>query len=101
MPSNKSDRWTCIVIHHSATDEGNAERFDRMHKAKGWDELGYDFVIGNGTDTRDGQVEVGPRWPVQNRSWPASSPGDCRTVKSSSRPSTKGFRRAVPGCRPN
>ena len=36
-----------------------------MHKAKGWDELGYHFVVGNGTDTKDGQVEVGPRWARQ------------------------------------
>jgi hypothetical protein len=57
--------WKWIVIHHSATPTGGAAAFDRMHRAKGWDELGYDFVIGNGTDTRDGQIEVGPRWPVQ------------------------------------
>jgi hypothetical protein len=36
-----------------------------MHRAKGWDELGYDFVIGNGSDTADGQIEVGPRWVKQ------------------------------------
>ncbi len=39
--------------------------FDREHKAKGWDGLGYDFVIGNGTDTGNGQVEVGYRWVQQ------------------------------------
>ena len=36
-----------------------------MHRAKGWDESGYDFVIGNGTDTGNGQIEVGPRWVKQ------------------------------------
>ena len=36
-----------------------------MHREKGWDELGYHFVIGNGTGSGDGQVEVGPRWPIQ------------------------------------
>ena len=30
-----------------------------------WDELGYHFVIGNGTHTGDGQVEVGSRWGKQ------------------------------------
>jgi hypothetical protein len=59
--------WRWIVIHHSATPTGGAAAFDRMHRAKGWDELGYDFVIGNGTDTRDGQIEVGTRWPVQKQ----------------------------------
>src|SRR4051812_47209206 len=57
--------WQYIVIHHSATPAGNAASFDRMHKAKGWDELGYHFVIGNGTQSGDGQVEVGPRWSKQ------------------------------------
>jgi hypothetical protein len=64
-PRAAARSWRWIVIHHSATPTGGASAFDRMHRAKGWDELGYDFVIGNGTDTRDGQVEVGPRWPVQ------------------------------------
>jgi hypothetical protein len=57
--------WKYIVIHHSATPAGGAAAFDKMHKAKGWDGLGYDFVIGNGTDTRDGQIEVGFRWKQQ------------------------------------
>jgi len=57
--------WQYIVIHHSATPAGNAASFDRMHKAKGWDELGYHFVIGNGTASADGQIEVGPRWTKQ------------------------------------
>ena len=39
--------------------------FDKEHKAKGWDGVGYHFVIGNGTETGDGQVEVTPRWPMQ------------------------------------
>ena len=64
-PAQPSDRWKCIVIHHSASDFGGAKRFDTWHRAKGWDELGYHFVIGNGTDTAMGQVEVGPRWEKQ------------------------------------
>jgi N-acetyl-anhydromuramyl-L-alanine amidase AmpD len=57
--------WRYIVIHHSATPTGSAAEFDRMHKAKGWDELGYHFVIGNGTGSGNGQVEVGGRWRAQ------------------------------------
>ena len=53
------------MIHHSATANGSAAEFDRMHKAKGWDELGYHFVIGNGTGSGNGQVEVGNRWRAQ------------------------------------
>lgn len=60
-----SPRWTTIVIHHSATQRGSARTFDKFHRQKGWDELGYHFVIGNGTETRDGVIEVGPRWNLQ------------------------------------
>lgn len=65
-PANvKRRNWNWIIIHHSDTVSGGAAAFDKMHKAKGWDGLGYDFVIGNGTDTADGQVEVGFRWTQQ------------------------------------
>jgi N-acetyl-anhydromuramyl-L-alanine amidase AmpD len=67
--------WNWIVIHHSATSVGSAKRFDRDHKAKGWDELGYHFVIGNGTDgVGDGEVEVGSRWPMQKHGAHAKTP---------------------------
>ena len=61
-----SPRWTTIVVHHSATDTGGANVFDKHHRQRnGWDELGYHFVIGNGTDTPDGYIEVGSRWHKQ------------------------------------
>lgn len=75
-PSVKSNPWKCIVIHHSATDFGGARRFDKGHKEKGWDDLGYHFVIGNGSDTRDGIVEVGPRWREQRHGAHCRSPED-------------------------
>ncbi len=65
IPPQEAARWECIVIHHSATELGGAGRFDRAHRDKGWAELGYHFVIGNGTDTEDGEIEVGPRWTEQ------------------------------------
>jgi N-acetyl-anhydromuramyl-L-alanine amidase AmpD len=53
-------------VHHSATAVGGARRFDSYHRnGNGWDELGYHFVIGNGTDTPDGCIEVGSRWHKQ------------------------------------
>jgi len=58
-------QWKYIVIHHSATDEGNAATFDRFHKEKGWRGIGYDFVIGNGNGSPDGLVEVTFRWEEQ------------------------------------
>lgn len=71
-----SERWTTIVIHHSATDRGGATEFDKFHKKKGWDELGYHFVIGNGTDTPDGYVEVGARWHKQKHGAHCKTPGN-------------------------
>jgi hypothetical protein len=65
VPPVQARPWRWIVVHHSATTTGGAAAFDKMHRAKGWDELGYDFVIGNGTDTADGQIEVGSRWVKQ------------------------------------
>jgi hypothetical protein len=76
IPTAPLGHWYWIVIHHSATPTGGAAAFDKMHKAKGWDELGYHFVIGNGTDTRDGQIEVGPRWPKQKWGAHDKTPGN-------------------------
>jgi len=67
--------WQYIVIHHSATPTGSADEFDRMHRAKGWDELGYHFVIGNGTGSGDGEVEIGSRWTKQKHGAHAKIPG--------------------------
>lgn len=64
-PSSVEKRWTAIIVHHSATDVGNMAVFDREHRSLGWDGVGYDFVIGNGTDSTDGQVEVTFRWKEQ------------------------------------
>lgn len=65
VPTARTRPWMYIVIHHSATPNGGARTFDKMHRDKGWDELGYHFVIGNGSDSPDGSVEVGSRWPKQ------------------------------------
>jgi len=57
--------WRHIVVHHSASNVGSAAIFDRAHRERGWDGLGYHFVIGNGSASGDGQVEVGYRWSKQ------------------------------------
>jgi N-acetyl-anhydromuramyl-L-alanine amidase AmpD len=60
-------RWKYIVIHHSATKQGNAAIFDNYHRNEKMlkDGLAYHFVIGNGTKSKDGQVETGQRWARQ------------------------------------
>jgi hypothetical protein len=65
--------WKYIVIHHSATERGNAEVFDRRHRERGFDELGYHFVINNGKDAGDGAIEPGRRWRIQK--WGAHTGG--------------------------
>ncbi|MGH7192015.1 MAG: peptidoglycan recognition protein family protein, partial [Candidatus Saccharimonadales bacterium] len=76
IPHVPANRWYWIIVHHSATATGGAAEFDKMHRAKGWDELGYHFVIGNGSDTHDGQIEVGPRWPIQKWGAHDKTPGN-------------------------
>lgn len=60
-------RWQNIILHHSATAMGNAAIFDRYHRQQRHMEngLAYHFIIGNGTDSRDGEIEVGGRWERQ------------------------------------
>jgi len=60
-------RWRYIVIHNSGTRQGNARAFDYYHKRvrKMQNGLAYHFVIGNGTSSGDGEVEIGGRWTRQ------------------------------------
>lgn len=62
----KRSNWKAIIAHHSAIKKGNAESYGRTHQKKGMKNgLAYHFVIGNGIDSGDGQIEVGPRWTGQ------------------------------------
>ncbi|MFV1993973.1 MAG: peptidoglycan recognition family protein [Verrucomicrobiales bacterium] len=65
-------RWKLAVVHNSATDKGNAKAFDFYHRnvkmlSRG---LAYHFVIGNGSYSSDGEIEVGRRWAEQFESGP-------------------------------
>jgi len=74
----KADRpWKYIVLHHSAHSSGSYAEIDREHRqVQGWDGCGYHFVIGNGSQSPDGLVEVAQRWSDQK-------PGThCRNGKS-------------------
>ncbi len=65
-PRGFERRWEAIIIHHSATSNGNSAIFDKKHREENhWDGVAYDFVIGNGTDSGDGEVEVTFRWREQ------------------------------------
>lgn len=53
-----------IVLHHSATDGGSADAFERNHRTR-LGGLAYHFIIGNGSGSPDGVVETGYRWRDQ------------------------------------
>lgn len=57
-------RWLWIVGHHSAIERGNARIYGNYHRnQRGMQNgLAYHFVIGNGIDSGDGEIEIGDRW---------------------------------------
>ena len=63
----RAGRWKYIVVHNSGTRQGNARIFDyyHLHTRHMPNGLAYHFVIGNGTSTGDGQIEIGSRWTRQ------------------------------------
>ncbi|MGV8074409.1 MAG: N-acetylmuramoyl-L-alanine amidase [Syntrophobacteraceae bacterium] len=67
IPLYPNSRWQYIIIHHTATDIGNATLVNRSHHDRGfWNGLGYHFIIDNGSLGKgDGQIEVAPRWIKQ------------------------------------
>ncbi len=65
-PGGITRRWKYIVVHHSANNRDTPEKMRDWHmRGRGWDELGYHFVIGNGVAYPDGQIYVGNRWKKQ------------------------------------
>ena len=63
----KRGRWQYIIVHNSGTRQGNARIFANYHRnvRKMKNGLAYHFVIGNGTSSGDGEIEIGPRWTQQ------------------------------------
>ncbi|MCH6257932.1 LysM peptidoglycan-binding domain-containing protein [Puniceicoccaceae bacterium K14] len=58
--------WELVVAHHSAIEYGNAQIYHQEHRRRGMlHGLAYHFVIGNGIDSGDGEIEFGDRWLQQ------------------------------------
>ncbi len=53
------EKTNCIIVHHSATEQGNMEVFRKFHLSKGWDDVGYHYVITNGNGGPDGEIQAG------------------------------------------
>ncbi|MBN2563184.1 MAG: N-acetylmuramoyl-L-alanine amidase [Phycisphaerae bacterium] len=65
-PCGVAERWDSVVIHHSGDDASTPQGMRDWHvNGRGWEALGYHFVIGNGTGYPDGEVYVGERWIKQ------------------------------------
>lgn len=62
----RMNKINSLIIHHSATTTGCSKVFRAFHRAiNGWVDIGYHFVIGNGSLSEDGEVEEGrPQWAV-------------------------------------
>jgi len=60
-------RWKFIIVHNSGTRQGNARAFDYYHRKvrRMRNGMAYHFVIGNGTSSRNGGIEIGDRWRRQ------------------------------------
>jgi len=62
----RRNHWQRLVVHHSAIKYGNAKKYDATHRRRGMQNgLAYHFLIGNGIDSGDGEIEIGPRWSKQ------------------------------------
>ncbi len=63
----KRSLWQYIIVHNSGTRQGNAKIFNNYHRnvRRMQNGLAYHFVIGNGTSSGDGEIEIGPRWTRQ------------------------------------
>ncbi len=79
VPQGVKERdWKWIVVHHSDDLTGSMAKYDRIHREDNkWENgCGYHFVIGNGSKSGDGQVELGPRWGAQLQGAHAKVPGN-------------------------
>lgn len=48
-----------FVLHHSATGDGSVQRFRKEHQERGFADIGYHYLIGNGHGTPDGHISMG------------------------------------------
>lgn len=58
--------WRWVVLHHSGQSGGSSGTIDEHHRKRGWEGIGFHFVIGNGDGMRNGSVEFTWRW-IQQR----------------------------------
>ncbi len=58
--------WRYVVLHHSGQASGDTASIDRNHLLeRGWEGIGYHFVIGNGQPMALGRIDATWRWRTQ------------------------------------
>lgn len=75
-PTASPREWRYIVLHHTASSSGSIESIHESHVGRGWDGIGYHFVIGNGNGMGDGEIQPTFRWREQMHGAHAKSPGN-------------------------
>lgn len=71
QPEARERAWKYIVLHHTASESGDVESIDRIHRqrkdsqGRPWRGIGYHFVIGNGQPMANGAIEPTFRWQQQ------------------------------------
>jgi hypothetical protein len=63
----RRNRWKFIIVHNSGTRQGNMRAFDYYHRRvrRMQNGMAYHFVVGNGTSSGNGEIEIGDRWKRQ------------------------------------
>ena len=64
-PEKPAREWRHIVIHHTASSKDSLDSIHQAHLKRGWEGVGYHFVIGNGNGMKDGEIEPTFRWRTQ------------------------------------
>lgn len=65
-PPRAERPWRYVVLHHSGEPLGSlASLDDKGRERLGTHDCAYHFVIGNGSGSPDGQIEVARRWSEQ------------------------------------
>lgn len=67
QPLRKVDK---IVVHHTASSHGDVTAIDQWHRERGWNGIGYHYVVTNGVShsgvpCEDGEIEFGRSEDVQ------------------------------------
>ena len=75
-PDAEPRKWRHIVLHHTASSAGSVESVHEAHIGRGWDGIGYHFLIGNGKGMDDGEIQSTFRWREQIHGAHAKSPNN-------------------------